>query len=88
MSAYSKQVLFFYSGRIRWKTVRFGLWLTSDEKTIVVQLAEIEGGLSQAALIRRLIREAAQKHGIYLPVTHDYSAEPSYVGGHNAPHQN
>ena len=47
------------------KTKRFGLWMTSSEKYMVAQLAELEGGLSQAAVIRRLIREAAQKYGVW-----------------------
>ena len=49
------------------KMERFGFLLTKDEKQMMAILAEIEGGLSQAALIRRLVREAAQKHNI-LPV--------------------
>jgi hypothetical protein len=46
------------------KTERFGFWLTLEEKSLIIKLAEMEGGLSLAALIRRLVREAAQKHGI------------------------
>jgi len=44
------------------KTERIGLIVTTEEKGWVVQLAKIEGGLSQAALIRRLIYQAAEAH--------------------------
>jgi hypothetical protein len=44
------------------KTERLGLLLTPKEKTWVIKLAEIEGGLSQAALVRRLIRKAAETY--------------------------
>ena len=47
------------------KTERYGLLLTKKEAIALNHLAEIEGGLSQAALIRRLIREAAQKRNIW-----------------------
>jgi hypothetical protein len=46
------------------KIKRLGLVLTEEEKRFVVQLARIEGGLSQASLIRRLIRQAASAHGL------------------------
>ena len=47
------------------KTERLGLTLTATEKSAVRQLAELEGGLSFAALMRRLIRKAAQAHGLW-----------------------
>jgi hypothetical protein len=47
------------------KTERLGLVLTPAEKTAVVQMAEAEGGLSQSALVRRLIRNAARERGIW-----------------------
>jgi hypothetical protein len=43
---------------------RLSLVLTSAEKSLVEQLAEVEGGLSLAATIRRLIRQAARQHGL------------------------
>lgn len=43
---------------------RLSLVLTSGEKSLVEQLAEVEGGLSLAATIRRLIRQAARQHGL------------------------
>jgi hypothetical protein len=46
------------------KTERFSFWLSNNEKIIIAQLAEIEGGLSLAALIRRLIHQAAQERGL------------------------
>lgn len=47
------------------KDERFGLVLTQAEKTAIVQLAEREGGLSQAAVLRRLIRDAARSAGLW-----------------------
>jgi hypothetical protein len=49
------------------KSERFGLVLSPTEKTAVLRLAEAEGGLSMAALVRRLIREAAREHGLWPP---------------------
>jgi hypothetical protein len=46
------------------KIKRLGLIITEEEKRFVVQLARIEGGLSQASLIRRLIHKAASAHGL------------------------
>ncbi len=46
------------------KHVRFGFVLTEGEKRSLERLAEIEGGLSEAALLRRLIRRAAKEQGI------------------------
>jgi len=50
-----------------YRTKRLALVLTPAEKTAVVKMAEAEGGLSQAALVRRLIRNAAKEHGIWPP---------------------
>lgn len=47
------------------RTERLGVVLSEREKTAVVKLAEVEGGLSQAALIRRLIRQAARTKGLW-----------------------
>ena len=49
------------------KTERFGLVLTQSEKIAVTLLAEQGGGLSQAALVRRLIRKAANERGLWPP---------------------
>ena len=46
---------------------RFGLLLSSVEKRTLKRLAEAEGGLSQAATLRRLIREAAYERGLWPP---------------------
>ena len=48
------------------KSERFGLVLTSVEKEAVVLLAKERGGLSQSALIRCLIHEAASVAGLPL----------------------
>ena len=50
-----------------YKTKRLGLVLTLAEKMAVVQMADAEGGLSQSALVRRLIRIAAREQGIWPP---------------------
>jgi len=50
-----------------YKTKRLGLVLTAAEKAAVVTMAEAEGGLSQSALVRRLIRNAARERGIWPP---------------------
>ena len=50
-----------------YRTKRLALVLTPAEKTAVVQMAEAEGGLSQSALVRRLIRNAAREQGIWPP---------------------
>jgi hypothetical protein len=41
------------------KTKRIGLMVNKEEKRWVIELARLEGGLSQASLIRRLIHKAA-----------------------------
>jgi hypothetical protein len=51
------------------KSKRLGLVLTPAEKNAVVRLAEVEGGLSQAAVVRRLIRQAAKSHGLWPAAT-------------------
>ena len=48
------------------KTQRLGLLLTEREKAWVINLARLEGGLTQAALIRRLINKAGKEHGLCL----------------------
>ena len=47
------------------KGIRFGFVLTEDEKTALTKLAELEGGLSEAATVRRLIRRAAREAGVW-----------------------
>jgi hypothetical protein len=49
------------------KTERIGLTLTRSEKAVAKRLAQIEGGLSLAALVRRVIRQSAQTHGLWPP---------------------
>lgn len=46
------------------KNFRFGFVLSMDEKKAIEKLAVLEGGLTKAALIRRLIRQAAHQKGI------------------------
>ncbi len=68
------------------KTSRLGLILTPTEKSWVRSLAELEGGLTQAALIRRLIREAARKGGILVPIIQEGLPDVTNVGGHDGSH--
>lgn len=49
------------------RTERFSLILTPTEKEAAKALAEVEGGLSQAALVRRLIRTEAERQGLWPP---------------------
>lgn len=49
------------------RPVRFGLLLNTAEKQALVRLAETEGGLSQSAMVRSLIRRAARDRGLWSP---------------------
>lgn len=49
------------------KTVRFGLLLYPAERRVLETLAEINGGLSLAATLRRLIRKEAGQCGFWPP---------------------
>lgn len=57
------------------KTKRIGLIVTEEEKNWVFQLAQCEGGLSQASLIRRLIHKAAIQHNLVVLVINPNSNE-------------
>ena len=46
------------------RTEQFGMLLSGPEKEALRLLAEVEGGLSQAALLRRLIRREARRAGV------------------------
>jgi hypothetical protein len=46
------------------KTERFGLVLSTQERIALKRLARAEGGLSQAAVLRRLLRLAARERGL------------------------
>ena len=54
---------------------------TRSEIDVVARLADLEGGLSQAALIRRLIHKAANEHGISL--RNDSRNEITKINGNN-----
>lgn len=60
------------------KTERLGLALSPEEKSVLEHLAEMEGGLSQAALVRRLIRAEARKRGLW-PRQLKHKEEESHV---------
>jgi hypothetical protein len=49
------------------RTERFGLNLSPDEKRVLRQLAEVDGGASQAATLRRLLRREARERGLWPP---------------------
>ena len=59
------------------KSERFGLVLEPDEKRVLKELAHSEGGLSSAAMVRRLIREAAKARGLW----HVNNREIASIGG-------
>lgn len=65
------------------KTKRIGLIVTDEEKKWVVQLAQLEGGLSQASLIRRLIHQAAEQYSLItkLNATEEIKNERLFVEG-------
>lgn len=48
---------------------RFGSFLKQSEKQVLGHLAELEGGLSQASTVRRLVRQAALDRGLRPPRT-------------------
>jgi hypothetical protein len=52
------------------KTEKFGMVFSPAEKRAGERLAEIEGGLSLAALVRRLIRTEAHQRGLWPPAEH------------------
>ena len=49
------------------RTERFGLVLSPVEKSVLARLAESEGGLSQAAMLRHLLRREARECGLWPP---------------------
>ena len=57
------------------RQIRFGLLLRPDEKQALNRLAEVEGGLSRAATLRRLIRKAAHEKGLWPPADQQPQAE-------------
>jgi hypothetical protein len=58
------------------RTERFGLILSPAEKHTLARLAEVEGGLSQAAILRHLLRRAAREHGLWPPDVQYDGAQP------------
>jgi hypothetical protein len=44
---------------------RFPMMLSSTEKAVGLELAEADGGLSLAALFRRLLRVEAERRGLW-----------------------
>jgi hypothetical protein len=49
------------------REIRFALLLRPDEKHALSRLAEVEGGLSRGATLRRLLRKAAHEKGLWPP---------------------
>ena len=47
------------------RSARFCLVLTPSERSALEQIAEADGGLSYAAAVRRLIRQAARERGLW-----------------------
>jgi hypothetical protein len=46
------------------RSIRFGLLLNAAEKQMLARLAEAEGGLSQGAMLRNLIRKEVSVRGL------------------------
>lgn len=60
------------------KDERLGLVLTSTEKAALQKLAAAEGGLSQSATVRRLVRVEAERRGLWPSVQeHATPAQPA-----------
>jgi hypothetical protein len=51
------------------RSERFGLILSEREKEALARLAEADGGLSAAALVRRLVRQEARRRGLWPATT-------------------
>ena len=49
------------------REIRFGFLLNCAERQALAQLAESEGGLSQGAMLRSLIRTKAAERGLWPP---------------------
>ena len=60
------------------KSERLSVLLSIEEKHTLRKLAEIEGGLSNAAFIRRLIRKAAQEKGLWPPLSDPPTSSVKY----------
>lgn len=76
--------VFFFSGSRMNRRVRFGFALTEEEKRAVTWSAEAEGGLSEAAILRRLIRRDAKEQGLGIRVTADGRGQMDGTRVHNA----
>jgi hypothetical protein len=50
------------------KDKRLGFVMTAQEREAIRRLADAEGGLSDAATLRRLVRAAALARGMWPPV--------------------
>ncbi len=61
------------------KSERFALVLSPAEKTALARLAELEGGLSLAAVVRLLIRKAAHERSLW-PSSSDSSTSRQTEG--------
>jgi hypothetical protein len=60
------------------RSIRFGLLLNQAERQALSQLAETEGGLSQGAMVRNLIRTEDRKRGLWaLPLNGDAQPQPN-----------
>ena len=68
------------------KHIRFGLLMQPDEKLVLDRLAEREGGLSAAAMVRRLIRKEGERQGIWVgePKQGDSDADRGVAHNHGA----
>jgi hypothetical protein len=66
------------------RTIRFGLLLNTAEKRALARLAEIEGGLSQGAMLRNLIRKKAHERGLWPSSPDTHTQEQSAQEVHHA----
>ena len=54
---------------------RFPVMLSKEERQLLRSLARVEGGLSCAAVVRRLIRKEGQRKGLWHPHSYESLAE-------------
>jgi len=59
------------------KKYRMGISLSEIERKALLVLAEIDGGLSQSAEVRRLIQQAAKQKGVWDDLRNHLCTMPS-----------
>lgn len=63
------------------RSIRFGVLLNNAERQALARLAETEGGLSQGAMVRNLIRKEARERGLWSPPSQSNTQGNARSGG-------